>query len=250
MCSREKGQKALENWSYEDQAAWVKFPNFYSVSRIPINIDESKVIKCKRLEVDFRIDYRESVTGIIENTDGNDIPVFYPDKPDNYLYYGNRKYSLINFHFHNASENTVNGEYFPAEVHFVHKVTENKIDYYFVVGMLLKLVPTGGLQITDDFFISEGQIKTYNLSVFNKLSKCVRYDFPGTLTTPPFYENCYWALFNAYDVNSIVLGINQLDYDEFIHNYINTKCNVQCQYQDSRYVNGCKNYLKIRKVNL
>lgn len=249
MCSREKGQKLLEPWSYENQADWVKFPNFYSVNRIPINIMNSKVLKCKKFDVDFKIDYKSVVPGIVDNIDGNQIPVFFPDNTDNFVYYNGRKYTLINFHFHNASENTVDSEYFPAELHFVNKVTENNIDYYFVIGALLKLVQKGGLEITKGFFEEAGTKQTYDLSVFNKLSKSPRYDFPGSLTTPPFYENCHWALFNAYDVNSINLGINQLDYDTFIHNYINTKCNVQCEYQSSRYVNGCKNYLAIRKVN-
>jgi len=251
MCSREKFslKKEVDDWSYKDQSLWVKYPNFYSVNKMPINIITSKVIKCTKSETLFKIDYKSNVRGVVETADQNDIPIFYPENKDNYVYYGNRKYTLINFHFHNASENTVNGEYFPAEVHFVNKVTENNIDYYFVVGMLLKLVPKGGLQITNGFFTEIGTVQTFDLSVFNVLSQSPRYDLPGSLTTPPFYENSYWALFNPYDVTSMTLGINQSDYDAFIHNFINTKANAQCQYQSSRYVNFCRNYLAIRKIN-
>ena len=253
MCSKERNvisSKDIEpSWSYKDQSTWTNYPNFYSVSRTPINIETSKVAICNRYK-GLNIAYKRNVSGIISSIDENDIPIFFPDNNDNYLYYDNRKYTLINFHYHNSSEHTINGEYFPVEVHFVNKLTENNIDYYFVLSLLLRIVPIGGLEITKNFF-TQSEIKkvTYDLSIYNQLSNYKRYDFPGTLTTPPFYENVHWGLYNTNDINNFQLTINQNDYDEYIHNYINTKANVQCQYQSSRYVNKCTNFLAVKFIN-
>lgn len=250
MCSRDKmSKKDLNDWSYKDQSEWTKFPNFYSVNRIPINIDTSKVINCQKKSDNLQIDYQQVVTGKIQAADENDIPIFYPNLYNNFLYYNSKKYTLINFHYHNASENTIDGEYFPVELHFVHKYTEDNIDYFFVLGILLKIVEKGGLEITNNFFTQIGSTQTYNLSIFNNLSSSRHYEFMGTLTTPPFYENTLWALYNTYDVNYLNLAINKKSYDEYIHNFINTKANVQCQYQNSRYVNKCKNFLSIKRIN-
>jgi len=92
------------------------------------------------------------------------------------------------------------------------------------------------------------QKKTYDLSIYNQLSNCKRYDFEGTLTTPPFYQNAHWGLYNTNEINKLQLSINQSDYDEYIFNYINTKANVQCQYQSSRYVNKCSNFLAVKHI--
>jgi len=135
------------------------------------------------------------------------------------------------------------------QYYYKKKFNKNIKLMYFIFSLLLRIVQDGGLQITKNFFKKNSETKkTYDLSIYNQLSNCKRYDFEGTLTTPPFYQNAHWGLYNTNEINKLQLSINQSDYDEYIFNYINTKANVQCQYQSSRYVNKCSNFLVVKHI--
>jgi carbonic anhydrase len=81
-----------------------------------------------------RIEYHYQTTTVtIKNTYGqkdedlNVIPkkygtikVYTPNRTDNYVIVDGIRYDLLQFHFHQPSEHTLNGNHSPMEAHFVH----------------------------------------------------------------------------------------------------------------------------------
>jgi carbonic anhydrase len=81
-----------------------------------------------------RIEYHyQTTTVLLRNTfgqkdeDGNLVPkkfgtikAYLPNRTDNYVLVDGIRYDLLQFHFHQPSEHTLNGNHSPMEVHFVH----------------------------------------------------------------------------------------------------------------------------------
>ena len=73
--------------------------------------------------------HHEHVTNLVDN--GHTIQVTVEEGST--LTTSRGTYKLKQFHFHTPSEHTINGEYFPMEVHFVHQSADGK---FAVVGAL------------------------------------------------------------------------------------------------------------------
>ena len=55
------------------------------------------------------MDLRFGIDGILVNEQST--PFFLPKNKDNYIEYKEKKYSLVNYHIHCSSENTIDGLY-------------------------------------------------------------------------------------------------------------------------------------------
>eukprot|EP00243_Klebsormidium_subtile_P009247 TRINITY_DN4584_c0_g1_i2.p1 TRINITY_DN4584_c0_g1~~TRINITY_DN4584_c0_g1_i2.p1 ORF type:complete len:312 (+),score=41.68 TRINITY_DN4584_c0_g1_i2:216-1151(+) len=118
--------------------------------------------------------------------------------------------TLAQFHFHTPSEHTLDGEYFPAEVHFVHK--DPVSGQLAVIGVFFALsaddsdnteLGTFFPSITEDAGTHSEPIHQY--LDLNKLLPVERsyYHLSGSLTTPPCSENVLWFVMkNALDISS------------------------------------------------
>lgn len=73
---------------------------------------------------DFQLNYKSSDLHIINN--GHFIEVEYQD--GSYINYQSDDYHLIQFHFHAPSEHSIDGKYYPMEMHLVHKNKNGKAD--------------------------------------------------------------------------------------------------------------------------
>jgi carbonic anhydrase len=116
-----------------------------------------------------------------------------------YFENGRSRYELLQFHFHNPSEHTLEGKVLPMEMHLVHKDVQN--GRLAVVGVFFKegtqndalepifsppQKPGDSLEVSGLF-----------LNIQNVLPKSQSYFYyPGSLTTPPCSEGVSWHVFS------------------------------------------------------
>ena len=182
-------------------------------------------------------------------------PFFLPKNNKNYIEYKKKKYSLINYHIHCSSENTIDGLYYPVEVHFVNKFDnlESSQSEYFVISLMLLLSNKVGLNIVN---LDYEKIKNQgdeidivvNLDFLNDLTLNSYYNFKGTLTVPPFIQNVNWNLFDSKDIINIPLNISESDFNNLIYYFSNNKANDQSLYNETRYIKDDDNYAVITRI--
>ena len=115
--------------------------------------------------------------------------------------------TLQQFHFHTPSENTLNGEHFDMEVHFLHSYS---VDNFVVVGVwiesgddecdFLKQLQDAGIpQKKDD-------LEIIDLSSYIDFGDQF-YSFAGSLTIPPCTENVDWYV----KVHPVICTASQIE---------------------------------------
>lgn len=141
----------------------------------------------------FSIDYKP--TNLHVKNNGHTFEVEY--EPGSYISYKGEKYHLIQFHFHEPSEHTVNSKEFAMEMHVVHKHNDGRIlvmgsfieegeHNYFFDRIWSNLPGEVGKQVLEH---DEG----VNLAkVFG--SDAPAYYYLGSLTTPPCSEKVQWIV--------------------------------------------------------
>ena len=110
-----------------------------------------------------------------------------------------KTYSLLQFHFHHASEHTIDGQHYPLEAHFVHQAEDESLS---VVGVLFEdgadnpeLAAIWGVMPT-----APGEVDVVDRRVDpNGLLPRSRsaYLYYGSLTTPPCSEVVTWFVFST-----------------------------------------------------
>lgn len=118
-------------------------------------------------------------------------------RPGNYLLISGERFDLIQFHFHSPSEHTVNGNYFPMEVHFVH---QNEDGDYLVVGLMFEegdhnenmdQLPSFRAKRGED---PHGEPVDYNRLITDREDYFL---YNGSLTTPPCTEGVQWIVLKS-----------------------------------------------------
>ena len=182
------------HWGYsghEGPSHWGELSNDYATCGIgkeqsPINI--AAATKADLPAIQF--DYKTSTLKEVNN--GHTVQVNV--EPGSSIKVGERKFDLVQFHFHTPSEEQVNGKNYDAVWHLVHKDAAAKLG---VVGVLVK---TGKANAEIDKVLAnlpKEQHKEQAASVTidpNKLLPADRayYHFMGSLTTPPCSEGVSW----------------------------------------------------------
>ncbi len=118
------------------------------------------------------------------------------NRTDSFITIGNKRFDLLQFHFHSPSEHTVAGQRFPLEVHFVNKARDGELA---VVGVLFE---TGDFNKTLEE-VWKRMPKSETQDYVNHEKRLVNvadlisptegyYHYPGSLTTPPCGEGVRW----------------------------------------------------------
>jgi len=157
----------------------------------PSGRDASDAIALTFAPATLRIVHQEHVADAINN--GHTIQVNYSEGDT--LTVGGRAYRLVQYHFHAASEHTVNGRQFPMEMHLVHTDAEGQLA---VIGVLI--VEGAHNAAFDPIWTNlpatkgvEHHLEHVTVDV-DALLPAVRttYRYDGSLTTPPCSEGVKW----------------------------------------------------------
>ena len=191
------GHGAAHHWGYQGEGApshWGDLdPEFKTckVGKAQSPIDLVAATMSKGNAGGLKVNY--SKVPLVLTNNGHTLQVDY--QPGSTLTLGDKSYELLQFHFHNTSEHTLNGKSFPLEVHFVHKNAQGQLA---VVGA----------------FVEEGAENAALKAVFAKAPKEVvakqtihgesingadvlpankeYMAYTGSLTTPPCTEAVSW----------------------------------------------------------
>lgn len=184
--SHKKGEDGPENW----KNLCPGFADCGGKAQSPINIITENAVNEDKLS-NLVINYSTSPTEIINN--GHTVQ--FNISGDHTLTVGDKVYELIQFHYHAHSEHAINGEYYPIEVHFVHKYSDDDLavvgimftpgEEYEVFNKNIDSLPGVGEAYNPDYLL--------DLSHLNE-SKPSYYYYKGSLTTPPCTEIVNWIV--------------------------------------------------------
>lgn len=191
-------QSPSVHWSYEGELGpdhWDKLvlENWHCKigdMQSPIGISVTEKTKLE----DIVFHYYPTPLKIINN--GHTIQVNY--EKGSSISIGQKKYELIQFHFHTPSEHVIHGKHYPMEAHLVHKGEHGQLAVVAVLideGKENAFIKTlwsnfpkevGKVHIVPDIKISASQLLPKNTTAY--------YTYPGSLTTPPCTENVNWLI--------------------------------------------------------
>ncbi len=189
------------HWSYEGATGpeyWGKLSASYSLAdtgkkQSPVNIDTSKLVADKLPELIFSYRSKERPDFINnghtlqhqQEEDGSEIEV------------AGKHYKLEQFHLHSPSEHTVDGKYFPVELHMVHKAEDGEVAVlaiFYKAGessQALKYVAHAKLPEKEgDKTVMKQGIRLRDLVP----AQPDYYTYSGSFTTPPCSEGVKWFI--------------------------------------------------------
>lgn len=195
------------HWGYEGEdgpAQWASLTPVYALcgegkNQSPINIVKTDAKGGATWKLDYkttslRIAHTEHMDNIIDN--GHTIQVTV-DEGSTFTF-GDKIFSLKQFHFHTPSEHTLDGQHAPMEMHMVHQSKDGSLA---VVGVLIqeaKAPNENFAKIIANLPSAKGETKhitdvTLELKVHLPKDNYA-YHYMGSLTTPPCSEGVQWLV--------------------------------------------------------
>ncbi len=211
--------KSGAEWSYQGKIGpqhWGQLDAQYKLcatgkAQSPINITDATATRHSPLTIHYVPSAAQAVNNI--NTllnihgkktvvnDGHTLQINLPqNSAEEYVTVNQEHYWLIQFHFHTPSENKLNGQSFPLEIHFVNQSNDGDLA---VLGVMVK---EGQYNPALQTFINELPNNKKALKIANKLmvspvnflpQNKSYYAFNGSLTTPPCSEDVQWFVFTT-----------------------------------------------------
>lgn len=166
----------------------------------PIDIRETIKVDLEPI----RFDYQPSRFTVIDNGHAIQVGV----EPGNALTVMQRRYELVQFHFHKPSEERVNGRGYDMVAHLVHKDAEGRLA---VLAVLLERGSDQPVvqQVLNNLPLEKHQEQAGSAPMdLMQLLPAERayYTYMGSLTTPPCSENVLWLVMRQ----PVPVGANQL----------------------------------------
>jgi carbonic anhydrase len=185
-------------WSYSGDTGpkfWGKLDPAYRLAdegqeQSPINIDSRQALSSNLPELKF--EYRREQIGLLNN--GHTI--LHEGSPNSFMYVGEHRYSLEQFHLHSPSEHSLDDQFFDLEIHFVHKAESGDVA---VVAVLMQAAENSvlDLPLISNLPQQPGQgveiEGTRNPTDFLPRSR-EYFMYPGSFTTPPCTEHVLWIV--------------------------------------------------------
>jgi carbonic anhydrase len=180
------------HWTYEGEegpANWGELSDEYSLcatgeQQSPIDLSTGSDVEGDTLELDY---------GTVEEhvTDTGHTFQLVADA-DAEVEYNGVEYTLLQMHYHDPSEHTVDGEAAPVEFHFVHQDDEGNL---LVIGVL---GTEGAENAAYDTFVA-GTEASEDTSGSADLPAMLpesldHFAYSGSLTTPPCTEGVQWVV--------------------------------------------------------
>lgn len=143
--------------------------------------------------IPLSIDYQDSAIELVNN--GHTVQANYDAGSGIDL--DGRRFVLRQFHVHAPSEHTLEGQSFPAEIHFVHASSAGEL---VVIGALVEAGRTSealapvldNLPTTVDLPRAVIDERISAAAILGTVGESIRYD--GSLTTPPCSEGVRWVV--------------------------------------------------------
>ena len=192
------------SWSYEGQLGpenWGDLDPDYEIAKTgkrqsPIDLNADSAITSQLARIEFN--YEASPLSVVNN--GHTFQV--NNRSNSHILIEGQRYNLLQYHFHIPSEHTVEGEYYPMEMHFVH---QNAAGELAVVGVFLdEGLHNPVLQKAWDYLSAKEGTLNDPQTLINPIdllpfqakfaSMLVRYQYNGSLTTPPCSEGVLWLV--------------------------------------------------------
>ena len=139
----------------------------------------------------IQFDYKPTALKVIDN--GHTIQVNYD--PNSSITIGDRRYELIQFHFHHPSEEEIEGKAYDMVVHLVHRAQNGNLA---VVAVLLTKGRANALvqELWEHLPETKGKETLIDRIEINAVDLLPAdrgyYSFSGSLTTPPCTEGVSW----------------------------------------------------------
>lgn len=187
------------HWSYEGDTGpgkWAALANEFATcgsgkEQSPVNLARAQIEGA----LDLEFHYASSTATIVDNGHTLQVDV----APGSYLLVGERRFELVQFHFHGPSEHTVGGRSYPLEVHLVHK---DKLGKLAVVGVMVEpgSASSSISSVLKSLPTTQGRAETIggSLNPTRLLpTQHSSFQYSGSLTTPPCTEGVAWSVLVA-----------------------------------------------------
>ncbi len=206
-CRKEVNKEILKehsqesHWSYEGETSpehWAELEKNSDCSgkrQSPVNIIDIHTVEDKDQKSQLEFFYSpKTILNKVRNN-GHSIQFDF-DKGDS-IAYNQVKFNLIQIHFHEPSEHTINGVRYPIEIHLVHQSQQMNYTVLSIFGMEGEKSQT--MEEMESFLpLQKGQEKEIEKAfALSRLLPSDRsyYFYGGSLTTPPCTENVEWVIF-------------------------------------------------------
>jgi carbonic anhydrase len=180
----------------------------------PINLTTKKALPMVH---PISFNYHDMRGKIVNN--GHTIEVDF--EKDIYVELEKTKYFLEQFHFHAKSEHSLEGLFYPAELHLVHRSAQGEL---LVLGYFI--------EVDDENYDHYGFFKKIPARGKSEMSEIIQLEklsqlngkhfyYKGSLTVPPCTENVNWVIFDKH------LKLSSEQIDLFAHYYSNNYRPIQ-----------------------
>lgn len=201
------------HWSYsgnEGPQYWGGLDKSFSMcssgkNQSPINLTDMVEGELSELKAT----YKEGGKEILNN--GHTIQVNY--EPGSTMTVGDRSFELKQFHFHSPSENTIDGDSYPMEAHFVHADKDGNlavIAILFEYGDNNAELEKAWAQMPEKSGEKHALGNAIDANSLLPLDHAY-YRFNGSLTTPPCSEGVNWFVMKS------VATASKKQIEKFIH---------------------------------
>lgn len=188
-------------WSYRGPrgaAHWSALDPAYAIcntgkQQSPVDIRDPRKAHLPPL----RFEYKSEPIGYVINN-GATIRVDYHDAPGtgSFLMMGQRRYQLMQFHFHHPSEESVDGKRYEMVLHLMHESSDGHV---VGVAVFLKIGRANPMvqRVFDHMPAAEGQLAVPGLVIDPAAmlpGNTAYYMYMGSVTAPPCTEGVRWIV--------------------------------------------------------